>query len=152
MESDRDQPIEVEADRMEWREQENISIYKGNVTLVQGSLRINSDRMVIHFNDANELTLLEMTGKPAKLRQINDLRQEVRGEAEQIDYSELESLLILRKSAFLDQAGDIIRGELIRMDTATNNIEAGTTEPDDRVKMVIQPRQKPIPAEPAPAE
>jgi lipopolysaccharide export system protein LptA len=152
MESDRDQPIEVEADRMEWREQENISIYKGNVTLVQGSLRINSDRMVIHFNDANELTLLEMTGKPAKLRQINDLRQEVRGEAEQIDYSELESLLILRKSAFLDQAGDIIRGELIRMDTATNNIEAGTTEPDDRVKMVIQPRQKPVPAEPAPAE
>ena len=152
MESDRDQPIEVEADRMEWREQENISIYKGNVTLVQGSLRINSDRMVIHFNDANELTLLEMTGKPAKLRQINDLRQEVRGEAEQIDYSELESLLILRKSAFLDQAGDIIRGELIRMDTATNNIEAGTTEPDDRVKMVIQPRQKPIPTEPAPAE
>jgi lipopolysaccharide export system protein LptA len=152
MESDRDQPIEVEADRMEWREQENISIYEGNVTLVQGSLRINSDRMVIHFNEANELTLLEMTGKPAKLRQINDLRQEVIGEAEQIDYSELESLLILRKSAFLDQAGDIIRGELIRMDTATNNIEAGTTEPDDRVKMVIQPRQKPVPAEPAPAE
>jgi lipopolysaccharide export system protein LptA len=147
MESDRDQPIEVEADRMEWREQENISIYEGNVTLVQGSLRINSDRMVIHFNEANELTLLEMTGKPAKLRQINDLRQEVIGEAEQIDYSELESLLILRKSAFLDQAGDIIRGELIRMDTATNNIEAGTTEPDDRVKMVIQPRQKPAPAE-----
>jgi lipopolysaccharide export system protein LptA len=147
MESDRDQPIEVEADRMEWREQENISIYEGNVTLIQGSLRINSDRMVIHFNEANELTLLEMTGKPAKLRQINDLRQEVIGEAEQIDYSELESLLILRKSAFLDQAGDIIRGELIRMDTATNNIEAGTTEPDDRVKMVIQPRQKPAPAE-----
>jgi lipopolysaccharide export system protein LptA len=147
MESDRDQPIEVEADRMEWREQENISIYKGNVTLVQGSLRINSDRMVIHFNEANELTLLEMTGKPAKLRQINDLRQEVKGEAEQIDYSELESLLILRKSAFLDQAGDIIRGELIRMDTATNNIEAGTSEPDDRVKMVIQPRQKPAAAE-----
>jgi lipopolysaccharide export system protein LptA len=147
MESDRDQPIEVEADRMEWREQENISIYEGNVTLVQGSLRINSDRMVIHFNEANELTLLEMTGKPAKLRQINDLRQEVKGEAEQIDYSELESLLILRKSAYLDQAGDIIRGELIRMDTATNNIEAGTSEPDDRVKMVIQPRQKPAAAE-----
>lgn len=152
MESDRDQPIEVEADRMEWREQENISIYEGKVTLVQGSLRVKSDRMVVHFNDANELTLLEMTGKPAKLRQINDQREEVRGEAEQIDYNELESLLILRKSAFLDQAGDIVRGELIRLDTATNNIEAGTTNAEDRVKMVIQPRKKPVPAEPATVE
>jgi lipopolysaccharide export system protein LptA len=147
MDSDRDQPIEVEADRMELREQENISIYEGNVTLVQGSLRISSDRMVIYFNDANELTLLEMTGKPAKLSQLDNQRQQVRGEAEQIDYSELESLLILRKSAYLDQAGDIIRGELIRMDTETNNIEAGTSEPEDRVKMVIQPRQKPAAAE-----
>jgi lipopolysaccharide export system protein LptA len=152
MDSDRDQPIEVEADRMEMREQENISIYEGNVILVQGSLRINSDRMVIHFNEANDLTLLEMTGKPAKLRQINDLRQEVKGEAEQIDYSELESRLILRKSAYLDQEGDIIRGELIRMNTLTNNVEAGTTEPEDRVKMVIQPRLKPAPAEPAAVE
>lgn len=152
MDSDRDQPIEVEADRMEMREQENISIYEGNVKLVQGSLRVNADRMVIHFTDANQLSLMEMTGKPAKLRQIDNQRREIHGEAEQIDYSEPKSLLILRKSAYLDQAGDIIRGELIRMDTTTNNVEAGTDQPEDRVKMVIQPRQKPAPAEPAAIE
>jgi len=147
MDSDRNQPIEVEADRMELRENENISIYEGNVKLVQGSLRINSDRMVIYFNDANELTLMEMTGKPAKFQQLDNQRQQLKGEAEQIDYSDRESLLILRKSAYLNQEGDIIRGELIRMDTETNNIEAGTTESDARVKMVIKPRQKPAPSE-----
>jgi len=147
MDSDRDQPIEVEADRMELREGENLSIYEGNVKLVQGSLRISSDRMVIYFNDANELTLMEMRGKPAKLRQLDNNRKEARGEAEQIDYSEPESLLILRQKAYLNQAGDIIRSELIRLDTRTNTIEAGPTESDDRVKMVIKPRQQPDPDE-----
>jgi len=140
LDSDRDQPIEVEADSLEVREQENVSIYEGNVQLVQGSLKINSDRLVIHFNDANELTLMEMTGTPAELWQLDNARQQIHGEAEQIDYSEADSLLILRRSAYLDHAGDIIRSDLIRLNTATNGIEAGSKQPEDRVKMVIKPR------------
>ena len=65
---------------------------------------------MIYFNDANELTLMEMTGKPAKLRQLDNDRKEVRGEAEQIDYSEPESLLILRNKAYLNQAGLTLKG------------------------------------------
>lgn len=145
MDSDRDQPIEVEADRLEVREQENISIYEGNVKLVQGSLRINSDRLVIHFNDANELTLLEMTGKPATLLQLDNLQQQIFGEAEQIDYNEVESIMIMRRSACLDQAGDIIRSDLIRLNTATNGIEAGGPKSNERVTVVIKPLQNKAP-------
>lgn len=140
LDSDREQPIHVEADRLEVREQENVSIYEGNVKLVQGSLEINSERLVIHFNAANELTLMEMTGKPATLRQLDNQQQELYGEAEQIDYSEVKSLLIMRQSAFLDHAGDTIKSDLIRLNTATNGIEAGGTQTDERVKMVIKPR------------
>ena len=70
--SDRDQPIEVEADSLEVRESEKIAIYEGNVSLVQGSLELNSDRMVIHFNETNDLTLMQMTGAPAKFRQLDE--------------------------------------------------------------------------------
>jgi len=88
--SDRDQQINIEADQLEIRDQENISIYQGNVQLVQGSLRINSDRLVIHFNDDNELTTMEMTGNLAKFQQLDNAQQLIRGEAEQIDYSDLD--------------------------------------------------------------
>ena len=71
----------------------------GNVTLVQGSLEINADRVVIHFNEANELILMEMTGTPATFRQLDDDQQEILGEALQIDYTQSESLLELRNSA-----------------------------------------------------
>ena len=148
LDSDRDQPIEVEADRLEVREQENISIYEGNVKLVQGSLNISSDRLVIHLNDANEITLMEMTGQPARFRQLDNQQQEMLGEAEQIDYTETESLLLLRRSAHLDHAGDVIRSDLIRFNTDTNGIEAGGGQSDERVKMVIKPRQKQTPDTP----
>jgi lipopolysaccharide export system protein LptA len=148
LDADRDEPIEVEADRLEVREGEKVSIYEGNVKLIQGSLEITSDRLVIHFNDANELTLMEMTGTPAKLRQLDNEQNEIVGEAEQIDYSEAQALLVMRQSAYLDMAGDIIRSDLIRLNTDTNDIEAGSTQSDDRVKMVIKPRQKPAPDQP----
>ena len=140
LESDRAQPIEVEADRLEMREQENISIYEGNVRLVQGSLKIQSDRMVIHFNDANELTLMQMTGNPARFRQLDDSGQEMIGIGREIDYIESSALLELRRDASFEQAGDVIRSELIRINTETSAIEAGGTESDNRVKMVIKPR------------
>jgi len=142
LDSDRDQAIEIEADRLEVREQEKISIYEGNVKLVQGSLNISSDRLVIHFNDANELTLMEMTGQPARFRQLDNERQEMLGEAEQIDYTESASLLELRRSAHFKHAGDVIKSDMIRFNTATNGIEAGGTQSDERVKMVIKPRPK----------
>ena len=56
--SDGEQPIEVEADELEVRDKEKISIYLGNVTLVQGSLEISADRVVIHFNETNDLVLM----------------------------------------------------------------------------------------------
>ncbi len=145
--SDGDQPIEVEADSLEIREAENISIYEGNVNLVQGSLQISCERMVIHFNNANELQLIEMTGDPARFRQLDDDQQEMLGQAKQIDYTEAQSVLELRGTARFSHAGDIIESDLIRVDTESNGIQAGSSESDRRVKMLIKPRQDSTPAE-----
>lgn len=139
--ADGEQPIEVEADSLEVREAENISIYQGNVKLVQGSLQIQSDRLVIHFSDSNELQLMEMTGTPAKFRQLDDDSQEMLGEADQINYTQSNSDLELRGSARFSHAGDVIQSELIRINTENNSIQAGNSESDQRVKMLIQPRQ-----------
>ncbi len=145
--SDGDQPIEVEADSLEVRETENISIYEGSVNLVQGSLQISCDRMVIHFNNANELQLIEMTGDPARFRQLDDDQQEMLGQAKQIDYAEAQSVLELRGTARFSHAGDIIESDLIRVDTESNGIKAGSSESDRRVKMLIKPRQDSTAAE-----
>ncbi|MDJ0779647.1 MAG: lipopolysaccharide transport periplasmic protein LptA [Gammaproteobacteria bacterium] len=138
---DSEQPIEVEADRLEVRDEDNRSIYQGNVRLVQGSLEITSDRLVIHFDDQRELVLMEMTGSPARFRQLDEDRREMIGEAQQINYTESESMLELLRNARFDHAGDTIEGERIRIDTERNSIEASGDSDEQRVKMLIQPRQ-----------
>ncbi len=140
--SDSEQPIAVEADKLEVRDGEKISIYEGNVSLVQGSLQIQSDRLVIHFGEAGVLMLMEMTGNPARFRQLDDEQQELVGEAAQIDYLESESTLELRGNAKFRHAGDSIESNLIRINTENNAIRAGSSQPDERVKMLIRPKQE----------
>lgn len=140
--SDSEQAIEVEADRLEVRDAEKISIYEGNVSLVQGSLQIQSDRLVIHFGETGELLLMEMSGSPARFRQLDEEQQELVGEAAQIDYLESESTLELRGNARFRHAGDSIQSNLIRINTESNAIRAGSNQADERVKMLIQPKQE----------
>lgn len=147
LESDREQPISVEADSLEVRDQENISIYRGNVNLKQGSLEISADRLVIHFDDNNDLQMMEMTGNPARLRQLDNEHQEMRGQARQINYLESKSILELIDNARFSHAGDTIESNLIRINTDDNNIQAGSSDTDERVKMLIQPRQNPTGSE-----
>lgn len=138
---DKNQPIQVEADKLEIRDKDNISIYSGNVRLAQGSLLIRSDRLVIHFNDEKELVLMEMMGKPATFRQLDDEQNELLGEADKLEYHELESLLILQGNAHFSNGSDTIESSSIRINTETNLIEAASPEPDKRVRMTIQPKK-----------
>ncbi len=142
LDGDSEKPIEVEADSLELREQENISIYEGNVRLRQGSLEISSDRLEIHFDDRGNLLIMEMTGSPARLRQLDNERREMQGQARRINYRESESLLELLEAARFSHAGDTIESSRILVNTETNRIQAGDASTDQRVKMLIQPRNK----------
>jgi len=139
---DKDQPIEVEADSLEIRDNDNISIYSGNVRLIQGSLNVQADRLVIYFDDNKNLELMEMTGSPARFRQIDDENREMTGQADKLDYFEPKSLLVLTGNARFSNNGDIIESSMISINTENDNLEAASPEPDKRVRVIIQPRGK----------
>ena len=136
---DEKQPIEVEADLLEVRDDDNISVYRGNVTLSQGSIRISSDQLTIYFNENDELELMEMTGSPARFRQLDDENLEMIGLAEQINYRETESVIILLGNASFTHDGDRIESDRIEINTENDNLSAGSDDPSKRVKMLIQP-------------
>jgi lipopolysaccharide export system protein LptA len=140
--ADKEQPIEVEADSLEIRDNENISIYSGNVRLIQGSLNVQADRLVIYFDDNKDLELMEMTGSPASFRQLNDDNKEMVGQADKLDYFEPKSLLVLTGNARFSSNGDVIESSTISINTETDNLEAASPEPDKRVRVVIQPKEK----------
>ena len=68
LDSDREQPIQIEADEAVRDERVGETRYEGNVVLTQGSLRITADRIAIR-HDAKGADAILATGQPARLVQ-----------------------------------------------------------------------------------
>jgi lipopolysaccharide export system protein LptA len=49
-----DEPIEIESDRLEVRDEEGIAIFEGNVSVVQGPTLLRSGKMTVYYNTSGE--------------------------------------------------------------------------------------------------
>lgn len=44
-----DQPIQIESDKLEVREQDSVAIFSGNVNVVQGETQLKAGKMTVHY-------------------------------------------------------------------------------------------------------
>ncbi len=151
--TDKDQPIEIEADTADLDDEKGITIYRGNVILIQGSVRMTGDIMTVYFKD-NELDTLIMEGKPARYRQLpDDSKIYDEAEALRMEYYELKSLVILIDKASFKQEGLSFSGNRIEYDTEHSRVRArgsvktqgGTGDSSssgERVKIILKPKKK----------
>ena len=142
--NDGDQPIHLEADVVVLDDEAGISTYKGHVKMVQGSMIIQANTLIITLDDQEKIDVMDMTGNPATFFQINDENKETYGEGKNIHYIERSNRLTLKNNALLRTQGDIFRSNYIEIDTKNDIVLAGQ-KPDaqkDRVRITIQPKEK----------
>jgi len=148
---DRDQPINIEADRATVNEKTGDSVYEGNVYLRQGTLVLQGSRMKVQLND-NTIDTLVLTGDPATYRQRPDGKEsDQHAEAGRIEYNAKEDRIILLENARVWQSGDKeLRSERIVFDLKSNSVNAGSNKPGDRVHITLPPdgKQNKSPAPP----
>ena len=137
---DLEQPIELEADEAKIRSQTGESVYIGHVALVQGSLRISADRLVIKSVEQKP-SFLEMTGAPVHFfQQINDQGLEVNGTADKIRYDSVKGKAILEGNATVSYGDNSFSSDIIVYEPASGRIVAGEPDrPGSRVKAKLQP-------------
>ena len=152
--TDSEQPIQVEADFVELDEGTGITVYKGNVIVTQGSIRMTGDQLTVNFTDDQELKDAYLEGRPAYFKQRPDNKDyDTEGEARQIEYHARESLLYLIEAAKLTQGPKLFSGHRITYDTERSILTArkarsteipggGPTPPTGRVKLIIPPKKK----------
>ena len=151
--TDKDQPIEIEADSADLDDEKGVTIYRGNVILTQGSVRMTGDTITVYFTD-RELDLLIMEGKPARYRQLPD-DSEIYDEAEalRMEYYELKNLIVLIDKASFKQEGLNFSGNRIEYDTEHSRIKVrgsvnqqnssgSSGSSGDRVKIILKPKKK----------
>ncbi len=143
LESDVDKPIEVEADSVEIDEGENTSIYKGNVVLIQGSIRLTADRITVIQNE-NKSDQIKAVGRPARIIQTpKDGGKPVKGHSSRMEYYVDSDMLYLIGNAELTQDKDTFKSDRIAYDRKKSLIKGGTSaQGKHRVRVTIKSKKK----------
>ncbi|MEE4383519.1 MAG: lipopolysaccharide transport periplasmic protein LptA [Pseudomonadales bacterium] len=140
---DREQPIEIEADRAELDDATGRAVYSGSVRLDQGTLRVTADRLEIQTDRARVTRITAEgaeDGEPARYRQIpREGEQPVRASAETIVYDTTTETIELSGDARLEQAEDRFEGDRISYDLRTRKVAAEAGRSGAPVRMVIEP-------------
>ena len=135
-------PIQIEADRAEITEQSGVSVYSGRVSLKQGDLEMEGERLEIRRDRKTGDILAVLSGKPAVLRQPTDTGEMVNARAERIDYNSSSRSLDLQGGAEFVRGRDRVSGQSIRYDANAKKLLAtGPSSGGGRVQITIQPEQ-----------
>lgn len=143
LESDSEQPIYIDSNTATYDDRKQISVYTGNVVTIQGTLRVDSDKLVVYMKDG-VITKLVATGKPAKFEQLPQVgKEKIKGEGLIGEYYPDKDLLVLKKEASVWQGGNKSASDLINYDSKNSLIMAGEKSSDaKRVHTVFQPKSK----------
>jgi len=152
--ADNDAPVHIEADQVEMRERENISIYRGHVKITKGSIKITGTEITIKNKNGN-LHHIKISGEPATFYQLNDLDEEISAESNQMDYMADNGMLELKENALLVKNQNRFSSPHIIYDTQKDIVKAGNhnaPEPGEtpRVNITIHPEKNNKPTETQP--
>ena len=140
--SDRDQPMDVDADRIDALMGDNaVSRMQGNVRIRQGSLEVDADQADIH-QVGGETERIVFRGTPARMRQVSDAGEPMDATAREVVYTLSSEVILLTGSVRVVQPRGTLTGERIEYNVGTGRLNGGGV--GQRVNMRIMP--KPAPA------
>jgi lipopolysaccharide export system protein LptA len=145
--ADRDQPTQVEANRMSADDARRLNVFEGNVVVTKGTIRLTAERLVVR-QDAEGFQFATATGKPARFRQRQDPKPGekegiwVEGEALRIELDDRNQKIELYENARVNRGGDEVAGNYIFVDQRSDfyQVSAGKGAEKGRVKAIIQPK------------
>lgn len=149
---DQQQPIHITADSAV--QENSVVTYRGQVLIVQGSIRIDADEVMI-YHDKGKLQRAVATGKPAHFQEQPEPNGGViTGSANKLIYYNADQRVELLQNAFVDRDKSTVKGNRIEylLPSKTVRAEGSANNPTGRVEMVLQPNQpKPVdPPQPTP--
>ena len=147
--SDSSQPINIQADSAEMDDKRGVAIFRGDVIITQGTLKITGDTVTISLNKSGDIDVFTSLGKPAYYEQQPSTDKEIiQAYGLMIQYFANNEKIIILDQAKVIQQGNTFRGEKIVYDTQKQIVTAGRgkqgtiTTPSPRINMVIQPKNK----------
>lgn len=141
--SDRDQPIKLSADQAEIDNVKGVSVYRGDVVLTQGTLKITGEIMHIYYApDSRELDHIVVEGHPATYQELpEDESEYMHAKAPRMEYYAAGPRRIrLLQGATLWQGSNTFRGKQVIYDIEADQVVARSGK-ESRIHITIYPNQ-----------
>ena len=140
--SDAEKPIIIDSNTATYDDKSGTSIYTGNVVSMQGSIKVNSDKLTVYFVNG-EADKLVFTGDKAKFKQTpNEGDDDITGEALIGEFYPKKNLLVLMNEATVWQGNTTYSSNYIEYDIKTSLVKAGEKSSDSkRVHVVLKPKE-----------
>jgi len=141
LEGDTSEPVTIESNSGFYDDKKGLSIYTGKVVVIQGSMRMDADKVVVYMEN-REIQKLVATGKPVKFQQTpEEGKEDVHGDALTAEYYPETKLLIMLKEAVVWQGKNSTASERIEYDRISEVVKAGDSESaNKRVHVILQPK------------
>jgi lipopolysaccharide export system protein LptA len=140
---DRDQAIEIRAQQAMRDDPQGLTVYQGNVTIVQGTIQIRADKVSV-YNTDKKVSRIVCVGQPAQLQQQTKANESpVIAKGKTVEYDLVSDQIYLTGDASLTQDDSILTGQRIEYDLTKEIIRAnGGKDGNERIRMVIPPSQQ----------
>ena len=142
LESDRSAPIKIEADHVDLDQNKGIAKYRGNVSLIQGSINIHAHAIQVYAKNG-QLDHANIQGSKdtlARFEQHTQAGHTMSGEAQYIALEQGSSEIIFKGNATVNDGLNKISGALIHYNTEQHKIIANNDGKESgRVKMIFLP-------------
>lgn len=141
-----DKPISIESDRLEVRESENLAVFTGNVTVVQGDTLLKAVKMTVHYNAGGEQAVpgagnIERIAVDGKVY-VKSKEQVATGDNGTFDMA-TEVLVLTGKEVVLSEGPNVIVGCKLTVQMKTGEAKLdGCGQGGGRVKMLMQPKSQ----------
>lgn len=141
--NDPGEPIEVEADMLEVQDDRNAATFSGNVRVVQGDIRMKSDKLTVFYSDrstgGSRISKIAASGNVLVSAPDNQTAS-----GDWANYLVATRQIEMGNSVILRQGENIIRGARLTVDLASGHakVSGGENGGTGRVKGLFQPPQE----------
>jgi len=142
LESDRQQPLEVNADSTDGSLGDGIATLKGNVEIRQGTMLIRSDSAEVEKVDGR-VRKFELNGSPVHLQQEIEEEGLVTAEAKNVVYMVATGIVTLTGEADVIHPQYHISGEVLEYDMNTQHFQGSGGDGNGRIRIRLEPEVVP---------
>ncbi|MBT3534085.1 MAG: hypothetical protein HN478_09405 [Rhodospirillaceae bacterium] len=122
---DTDQPIDINADNLEIRQEQSLAIFTGNVIATQGRIKLRAEQLKVWYRQASDKSAANAANSGSTIIRIDAIDKvfvSSASETAQGDmgiYDVAEQRLTLTGTVILTRGQNVLRGKKLVMDMAT---------------------------------